>query len=44
VYLWVDPVYQIVGAYFSIMPVQTPGQEQWYTDLFVNAVMAAVVD
>jgi CubicO group peptidase (beta-lactamase class C family) len=38
VYLWVDPVYEIVGAYFSVQAT-----EQWYADLFVNAVTAAIV-
>jgi CubicO group peptidase (beta-lactamase class C family) len=40
VYLWVDPVYEIVGAYFSVMLEE----EKYYVDLFENAVTAAVVD
>lgn len=41
VFLWVDPVYEIVGVYFSVQ------LGEWYAmnfDLFMNAVTAAVVD
>jgi serine-type D-Ala-D-Ala carboxypeptidase len=38
--MWSDPVYEIVGVYFSVTPY--PGLVQ--QDLFTNAVMAAVVD
>jgi CubicO group peptidase (beta-lactamase class C family) len=56
VHMWVDPVYEIVGVYFSVasergLPsgVRVPeGFEGLYLerrlDLFVNAVTAAVVD
>ena len=39
VHLWVDPVYEIVGVYFSVKI-----EERWSRDLFMNAVMAAAVD
>jgi len=38
VFLWIDPVYEIVGAYFSVMLIDNCG------DLFMNAVTAAIVD
>ena len=38
VYLWVDPVYDIVGIYFSV------GLQTTARDLFINAVTAAVMD
>jgi CubicO group peptidase (beta-lactamase class C family) len=38
VFLWVDPVYEIVGVYFSVM---FSGSR---VDLFMNSVTAAVVD
>jgi CubicO group peptidase (beta-lactamase class C family) len=44
VYLWVDPVYEIVGVYFSVyleMPVLV---RKWCVDLFVNAVTAAALE
>jgi CubicO group peptidase (beta-lactamase class C family) len=56
VHLWVDPVYEIVGVYFSVTSeggippgVRVPeGPESvffgWRLDLFINAVTAAVVD
>ena len=37
-FLWVDPVYEIAGAYFSVR------FERSCADLFMNAVTAAVVD
>jgi CubicO group peptidase (beta-lactamase class C family) len=43
-YLWVDPVHDLVGVYFSVVRAGTPGLfARWSADLFVNAVMAAVV-
>jgi hypothetical protein len=45
VYLWVDPTYDVVGAYFSVIPV--PEADPGYTelqDLFTDAVTAALVD
>ena len=38
VVLWIDPVYEIVGVYFSVM------HQQICFDLFMNAVTAAVVE
>ena len=38
VYLWVDPVYEIVGVYFQVT------REKSCRGLFTNAVTAAVVD
>jgi CubicO group peptidase (beta-lactamase class C family) len=40
VYLWVDPVYEIVGVYFRVALEQSKPCR----DLFMNAVTAAVVD
>jgi CubicO group peptidase (beta-lactamase class C family) len=39
VQVWVDPVYEIVGAYFAVEL-----EPRRRTDLFSNALMAAVVD
>ena len=44
-YLWVDPTYQLVGVYFSLVTERAPGMNAaWRADLFSNAVTAAVVD
>jgi CubicO group peptidase (beta-lactamase class C family) len=40
VFLWVDPVYEIVGMHFSVVV----GWDRKCVDLFMNAVTAAVVD
>jgi len=40
VFFWVDPVYEIVGVYFSVVLDQSKSCR----DLFMNAVTAAVVD
>jgi hypothetical protein len=42
--MWVDPVYELVGIYFSVVPVQE--EDPRYAelqDLFTDAVTAAVV-
>ncbi|MEJ2737604.1 MAG: serine hydrolase [Anaerolineae bacterium] len=47
VFLWVDPVYEIVGCYFSVNigPITVAeAYRYWCADLFINAVMAAIVD
>jgi CubicO group peptidase (beta-lactamase class C family) len=45
VYLWVDPAYEIVGLYFSVLAhIIPPNDPKWCTDLFVNAVTAAALD
>jgi CubicO group peptidase (beta-lactamase class C family) len=46
VYIWVDPVYEIVGVYFSVVLRPTVDGEHldWSADLFLNAVTAAVSD
>jgi CubicO group peptidase (beta-lactamase class C family) len=46
VLLWVDPVHEIVGVYFSVALRELPpfsGIPDWCADLFANAVTAAVV-
>jgi CubicO group peptidase (beta-lactamase class C family) len=45
VYVWIDPVYEIVGVYFSVVLELTDDlrPKECY-DLFTNAVTAAVVD
>jgi CubicO group peptidase (beta-lactamase class C family) len=40
VFLWIDPVYEIVGVYFSVKF----SEDAHCVDLFTNAVTAAVVD
>lgn len=47
VFIWVDPVYEIVGCYFSVDlgPITVAEHYRyWRADLFINAVMAAIVD
>jgi CubicO group peptidase (beta-lactamase class C family) len=45
VQLWVDPTYEMVTAYFGVTQVWAAFErERRPFDLFVNAVMAAVVD
>jgi CubicO group peptidase (beta-lactamase class C family) len=46
VLLWVDPLYEIVGAYFSVgLRVLPPfDNHDWNADLFMNMATAAVVD
>jgi len=47
VFLWVDPVYEVVGCYFSVNigPITVAeAYRYWCADLFINAVMAAIVD
>jgi serine-type D-Ala-D-Ala carboxypeptidase len=45
VYLWVDPVHEIVGVYLSVVLQLSPqGAFRHCADLFANAVTAAVVD
>jgi len=43
---WVDPVYEIVGVYFSVVTEATPsgGESKWNFDLFQNLVTAAMAD
>ncbi|MCH8292597.1 beta-lactamase family protein [Candidatus Poribacteria bacterium] len=43
VLLWVDPAYEVVGAYFSVSLRSIP-QHYYHSDLFIDAVTAAVVD
>lgn len=44
VFLWVDPVQEIVGVYFSVVLELTSDERQKQcVDLFINAVTAAVV-
>ncbi len=44
-YLWADPVYEVVGVYFSVIPVPE-GHPRFaeLQDLFTDAVTAAVLD
>jgi serine-type D-Ala-D-Ala carboxypeptidase len=45
VFLWVDPVYEIVGVYFSVaLELIDDRRAKSCVDLFTNAVTAAVVD
>jgi CubicO group peptidase (beta-lactamase class C family) len=46
VFLWVDPTYEIVGAYFSVVQRVLPpfDNPDWSADLFMNMATAAIVD
>ena len=45
VFFWADPVYEIVGVYFSVLLGNLPNMRRdWCLDLFMNAVTAAVVE
>ncbi len=44
VYLWIDPISEIVGVYFSVeLEIRTDGGHKWNADLFSNAITAAVI-
>jgi CubicO group peptidase (beta-lactamase class C family) len=45
-FLWVDPTYDLVGVYFSVVLRVLPpfANLDWCRDLFMNMVTAAVVD
>ncbi len=46
-FLWVDPVYDIVGCYFSVDlgPITVAeSYRYWRADLYINALMASIVD
>ena len=44
-YLWVDPTYDLVGVYFSLLLAGAPGlYAAWRADLFSNTVTAAILD
>jgi CubicO group peptidase (beta-lactamase class C family) len=47
IWMWVDPVYDLVGVYLSSLRnprVAPESLSRWPTDLFMNAVTAAVLD
>jgi CubicO group peptidase (beta-lactamase class C family) len=46
VLLWVDPIYELVGAYFSVVLRDVPPFDypEWCADLFINIATAAVVE
>jgi CubicO group peptidase (beta-lactamase class C family) len=44
-YMWVDPTYDLVGIYFSLLLRGAPGlNADWCADLFSNVVTAAILD
>lgn len=44
-FIWVDPAYEIVGVYLSVVLRGTPeGANIWDNDLFQNAVTAAIAN
>lgn len=45
-YVWVDPVYDLVGIYCAVAPNphSDEGKAMWRNDIFTDAVTAAVVD
>ena len=44
-YVWVDPVYKVVGVYFSVVhDTRAPYKDAWRNDIFTDAVTASVVD
>lgn len=44
VYLWVDPILDLVGVYFSVVLTEDQRRYKGCCDLFINMVMASVVD
>jgi len=41
----VDPTYELVGIYFSLLLTGAPGlNSPWHGDLFSNVVTAAILD
>jgi CubicO group peptidase (beta-lactamase class C family) len=47
IFMWVDPAYDLVGVYLSSLRnphVDPESLSRWPTDLFMNAVTAAVLD
>jgi CubicO group peptidase (beta-lactamase class C family) len=43
-HFWVDPAYELVGVYFSLVVTGAPGlNAAWRADLFSNAVTAAIL-
>jgi CubicO group peptidase (beta-lactamase class C family) len=45
VFLWVDPVYEIVAVFFSVyLEILENERPNAYTDLFINAVLSSIVD
>jgi hypothetical protein len=41
---WVDPAYDFVGVYFSLLVTGAPGlNAAWRADLFSNVVTAAIL-
>jgi CubicO group peptidase (beta-lactamase class C family) len=44
IFLWVDPLYEMVGVYFSVVLCTTADGQQpdWLLDLFQNAVTATI--
>jgi CubicO group peptidase (beta-lactamase class C family) len=43
-YVWVDPERDLIGVYLSVSPRAVRGVYASNSDLFLNAVCAAVVD
>jgi CubicO group peptidase (beta-lactamase class C family) len=47
IFLWMDPVYEVVGCYFSVDlgPITVSDTYRyWRADLFINSVMASIVE
>jgi CubicO group peptidase (beta-lactamase class C family) len=43
--IWVDPIYEIVGVYFSVeLESRADGGHKWNLDLFANAVTASIIE
>jgi CubicO group peptidase (beta-lactamase class C family) len=46
VHLWIDPVHEIVGAYFSVVMENReggqPNEPIWNADLFMNMISASI--
>jgi serine-type D-Ala-D-Ala carboxypeptidase len=43
-FIWVDPMYDLVGVYLSVFPEPNAEMQRWPLDLFMDAVTAAVLD
>lgn len=42
VFIWVDPIYEIVAAYFSVLPDEEHLPTKGCADLFINMVLASI--
>jgi CubicO group peptidase (beta-lactamase class C family) len=43
-FIWADPMYDLVGVYLSVFPEPNAEMQRWPLDLFMDAVTAAALD